>query len=51
MHVDTTDDKDIDVYADEETPRPEDELVETYEAPEEPEGEQTPADSEDPYQE
>lgn len=56
MHVDTTDDKDIDVYADEETPRPEDELVETYEAPaeeapEEPEGEQAPAEPEDPYQE
>ncbi len=39
MHVDTTDDKDIDVYADDE-PTPEDELVEEYEAPaEEPEQE------------
>lgn len=61
MQVDTTDDRDIDVYADDGAEGLGDELVETYEAPEEepieeiaehPEEEPAaPADPEDPYNE
>ncbi len=49
MHVDTTDDKDIDVYADDDREAPADELVEEYKEPEtgEEEGEE-PENPEDP---
>ena len=50
MHVDTTDDKDIDVYADDDAVRPENELTEGGEAPEAQAEEESgePAEGEDP---
>ncbi len=50
MHVDTTDDKDIDVYADDDAVRPENELTEGVEAPEAQAEEESgePAEGEDP---